>query len=200
MNRLFECLDAGYFRVPDGTLVNPYLSPKGDRSGLPWEVPSGLSVAAGYLEPGIVSEIHVHPFITQVTVILSGALDIHMKDPGNSDARYTLQLAVPASTGKAGFTSAATLATPGTFFQLDNSRGKAPAHVFYLCSPAYIFEPGATADAPPVYDDAVTVGADWKRLAALGWNPPELADPARSFSARERAKQRLRSLRAGAGG
>ena len=135
-------------------------------SGLPWDVLDGLSIAAGYVNPGIVSEIHVHPFISQVTVLLSGSLDIHMKDPGNSDPPYKPQLRLPTPTGKPGFTTAATLAPPGTFFQLDNSCGTEPAQVLYLTSPSYIFEPGETTDAPPIYDDAVTVGSDWGRLAA----------------------------------
>jgi hypothetical protein len=191
MKRLFQCLDTHFFGVPDGTLVNPFLNPKDIMSGLPWDILDGLSVAAGYLNPEVVSEIHVHPFISQVTVLISGTLDIHMKDPGNTDAPYKLQLKVPPLTRKPGFSTVATLALPGTFFQLDNSLGSEPAHVLYLTSPSYIFEPGQTSDAPPVYDDAVTMGRDWDRLASLNWNPPELSDPARSYGARQRAIQRL---------
>ena len=47
MNRLFKCLDADFFRVPDGTLVNPFLNPKDNMSGLPWDILDGLSIAAG---------------------------------------------------------------------------------------------------------------------------------------------------------
>jgi hypothetical protein len=191
MNRLFECLDANFFKVPDGTLVNPFLNPKDIMSGLPWDILDGLSIAAGYIKPGIVSEIHVHPFISQITVLMSGSLDIHMRDPGNMDAPYTLRLKLPTPTGKPGFTTAATLASPGTFFQLDNSRGSEPAQVLYLTTPSYIFESGETTDAVPVYDDAVTVGSDWKRLAEHNWNPPELCDPARSYASRQNALQRL---------
>jgi len=191
MNRLFECLDSGFFKVPDGTLVNPFLNPKDIMSGLPWDVLDGLGITAGYIDPGIVSEIHVHPFISQVTVLLSGSLDIHMKDFGNGDTPYTLELRLPTPTEKPGFTTAATLAPPGTFFQIDNSCGSGPARVLYLTSPCYIFEPGETTDAPPVYDDAVVVGSDWRRLAKHNWNPPELCDPARSYGARQRAIERL---------
>jgi hypothetical protein len=191
MNRLFECLDADFSEVPDGTLVNPFLNPKDIMSGLPWDILDGLSMAAGYVNPGVVSEIHVHPFISLITVLISGSLDIHMKDPGNFDAPYKLRLGSPTPTGKPGFTTAATLASPGTFFQLDNSRGSQRAQVLYLSSPSYIFEPGETADAPPVYDDSVTVGSDWKRLAECNWNPPDLCDPARSYASRQNALQRL---------
>lgn len=140
---------------------------------------------------GVVSEIHVHPFISQITVLISGSLDIHMKDPGNMDGPYTLRLKLPTSTGKPGFTTAATLASPGTFFQLDNSRGSGPTQVLYLTSPSYIFETGETTDAPSVYDDAITVGSDWKVLAEDDWNPPELCNPGRGYASRQNALQRL---------
>ncbi|MFC1580276.1 hypothetical protein ACFL4N_05125 [Thermodesulfobacteriota bacterium] len=190
MNRLFECLDSGFFKVPDGTLINPFLNPKDITSGLPWDVLDGLGISAGYIEPGIVSEIHVHPFISQVTVLLSGALDIHMKDSGNEDGLYTLQLRLPAPTEKPGFTTAATLTPPGTFFQIDNLRGSEPAAVLYLTSPGYILEPGDTDDALPVYDDAVVLGDEWSYLERHR-NPPELRDPARSYEARQKAIERL---------
>ena len=93
----------------------------------------------------------------------------------------------------AGYTNKAiaALASPGTFLQLDNSRGSEPAQVLYLTSPSYIFEPGGTTDAPPVYDDAITVGSDWNRLAEHNWNPPELCDPVRSYASRQNALRRL---------
>ena len=138
-------------------------------------------------------KIHVHPFICQITVILSGSLAIHMKDFGNTDPPYTLQPMPSAMQGGgAGFTAAAPLASPGTFFQLDNSTASEPAHVLYLCSPGYVFEPGDTPDAAPRYDDAITVGKDWDRLATQNWNPPELHDASRSYAARQNALQRLR--------
>jgi hypothetical protein len=195
MNRLCKCLDAKFFKVPDGTLVNPFLNPKDIMSGLPWDILDGLSIAAGYIEPGIVSEIHVHPFISQITVLILGSLHIHMKDPGNMDVPYTLPLKLPTPPGNPGFTMVATLASPGTFFQLDNSRSSESAQVLYLSSPGYVFEPGETTDAPPIYDDAVTVGRDWKRLAEHNWNPPELCDPAHSYAARQNALQRLAKKR-----
>jgi hypothetical protein len=191
MNRIFTCLDCKFVRVPDGTLVNPFLNPKDVMSGLQWDLLDQVSVAAGYIAPHIVSEIHVHPFISLITVLLSGSLVIRMKDPGTMDAPYPLPLMLPNRTRGTGFTTAATLASPGTFFQLDNSAGSEPAHVLYLCTPSYIFEPGETLDAPPVYDDAITLGTDWDRLARHNWNPPELCDVARSYAARENAAQRL---------
>lgn len=190
MNKLFECLQAGFFEVPDGTLVNPFLNPKDVMSGLPWDILDGLSIAAGQVNPGVISQIHIHPFVTQVTVLLSGSLDVHMKDPGNQQAPYKLSLELPAQTGDDGFTSTAVLTPPGTFFQLDNSVGSAPAEVLYLTSPSYIFEPGENG-APPLYDDAIWVAKNWADLAEQNWISPELCDPARSYAARRAAIQRL---------
>ena len=158
---------------------------------LAWWLLHNISIAAGCIGAGIVSEIHVHPFITQITVLVSGSLDIHMKDPESMDGRYTLRLVRPTSTEEAGFGIAATVAAPGTFFQLDNSRGTEVAHVLYVASPNYVFEPGETAGAPPVYDDAVTVGRDWQRLADQNWTPPELCRAATSYAARQNALQRV---------
>ena len=191
MNRIFECLDSNFFQVPDGTYVNPFFNPKDIMSGLPWDTLDGLSITAGQVNPGVISEIHVHPFISQVTVLLSGSLGIIMKNPADGDKPYKIDLKSPASSGKPGFATAAVLTPPGTFFQLDNSNGSEPAQVLYLSSPSYIFEPADSIDAPPVYDEAVTLGKDWEQLAAQNWNPPELCDPKNSYAARERAIQRL---------
>lgn len=191
MERIFKCLDTDFFRVPDGTLVNPFLNPKDIMSDLPWELLDQLSISAGVIKPGVTSEIHVHPYISQVTLLISGKITIHMKDPGIPNPPYQLDLALPEASGGEGYSSVAVLASPGTFFQLDNSNGEEPAKVLYLTSPSYVFEPGLTTDSPPIYDDAITLGRDWKRLADQSWNPPEMNDPERSFSARQGAIQRL---------
>lgn len=191
MNRVFECIEEDFFTVPDGTLVNPFLNPKDIMSGLPWDLLDGLSLAAGQVDPGIVSDIVVHPFISQVTVLLSGEIRIWMKEPDDSGEHHSRDLKLPRPSGKPGFTSAAVLMQPGTFLQLDNLQGSEPARVLYLSSPSYIFEPGESTDASPIYDDAITLGRDWERLAAQNWNPPELHDPGRSYAARQRAIRRL---------
>jgi hypothetical protein len=194
MNKLIKCKDKDFFLVPDGTLVNPFLSSKDSTSGLPWDLLDEVSIAAGVIIPGKVSKIHVHPYITQITLLISGELKIHMKDPGTTDPRYVIDLKRPKSSSDAfGFTTAATLAKPGTFFQLDNSSGKKPAKVLYITSPSYIFEPGETTDAQPIYDDAITVGDDWEELANQNWNPPVLNDPSNSYAARQQASLRLAS-------
>ena len=94
------------------------------------------------------------------------------------------QVKTPTSNRKTGFTLVATLASSGTFFQLDDSRGYKPAQALYLNSPSYISNQVRTTDAPPAYDNAVTVGCDWKCLEDDDWNPTELRDPARSYLAR----------------
>jgi hypothetical protein len=181
--------------VPDGTLVNPFLNAKDALSGLPWDLLDGLGVAAGQIQPGMVSEIHVLPCISQVTILLSGELTVIMKDAGNADPPYRLDLKIQTSEGDSGFGSAAVINEPGTFFQLDNSNGQEPANVFYLTSPGYLYEPGASAGSDPVYDDAIVLGRDWNRLAEQGWMPPELSDPARSAQARHRALGRRSRLK-----
>ncbi|WOO41104.1 hypothetical protein [Rubellicoccus peritrichatus] len=191
MKSLFECSEDGFYTVPDGTLVNPYLNPKDIKSGLPWDLLDGLSVAAGQVDSGIVSDIIVHSFISHVIVLLSGEIKIWMKEPWDEQELYAQELKLPEPSGKPGFTSAALLIQPGTFLQLDNSQGSEPARLLYLSNPSYIFEPGETKDSPPVYDDAMTLGKDWERLEAQKWNPPELHDPSRSYAARQRAIQRL---------
>ena len=61
MNRLFTARDSDFLKVPDGTLVNPFLDPMDAMSGLPSELVDGPSVAAGQIDPRVVSEIHVMP-------------------------------------------------------------------------------------------------------------------------------------------
>ena len=191
MKRVFECLEEDFFTVPDGTLVNPFLNPKDVMSGLPWDLLDGLSVAAGQVDPRILSDIVVLPFISHVIVLLSGEMKVWMKEPDDSRDPYSCDLRLPSPSKQPGFTSAAVLIKPGTFLQLDNLQGTEPARVLYLSSPSYIFEPGESTDAPPIYDDAITLGRDWKRLAAHNWSPPELHESNRSYAARQQAILRL---------
>lgn len=191
MSRVFECLTSDFFKVPVGALINPFLNPKDATSGLPWNSLDGVSITAGQINPGVITSIRIHPFISQVTLLLSGTLTIHRKDPGTADPVYQQQLMLPASNGKSGFALAASLMQPGTFFQLDNSHGTEPANVLYICSPGYIFEPGGTPGSSPRYEDAVTVGNDWQALADQDWNPSILHEPKYSYAARQQAIQRL---------
>ncbi|MCB0020383.1 MAG: hypothetical protein KDE09_21470 [Anaerolineales bacterium] len=190
MNRVFTCCN-GLFQVPDETLLSPFLNARDLNSGLDWDTLEGMGITAGQINPGVVSQIHVHPFTTLVTIILKGSLSIHMKDPGTPDMRYTLLLKHDPDPGNKGFGLAAALTLPGTFIQHDNSQGREPAQVLYLTSPAFVFEPGPTPESMPTYDDAIVVRKDWARLAREGWQPAELNDPSHSYAARRRAMNRL---------
>lgn len=79
MNRVFS-IDKS-FRVPDGTLVYPFLNPKDSTSGLPWNLIDGFSIAAGDIEPGGQSKIQILPLADQVTFVLRGALELVLKAP-----------------------------------------------------------------------------------------------------------------------
>src|SRR5687767_3405570 len=108
MNRRFE--PRGYFTVPDGTHVSAFLnSTDVTQNDVPWNALGDMSIASGRIGPGVVSWIHAHPALTQVTYVVSGALTVHMKRPDETSA-YPLTL----SRGQAVVTP------PGTFFQLDN--------------------------------------------------------------------------------
>ena len=190
MNRLFTARDSGFFKVPDGTLVNPFLDPTDGMSGLPCELVDGPSVAAGQVNPGVVSEIHVMPFVSQITVLLSGKLVIRMMEPQAGDPPYEIDLELPKGGLGPGFAAAAVITPPGTLFQLDNASGSEPARVLYVVTPSYVFEPGPAGE-PPVYDDAITLGNDWAALGDSEKVTTALADPTRSRTARHAALQRI---------
>lgn len=191
MYTVFESLEEKFFEVPDGTFLHPFLNPKDIMSGLPWDLLDGLSITAGQVNPGIKSEIMVHPYVTNVTVLLSGSIRIWMLEPFGSRKLYSHFLNISGYTGQKGFYSVAVLAQPGTFLQLDNSEGAEPARMLYLSSPSYVFEPGERTNDPPIYDDAITLGKDWEILEKQNWNPPIIHDPKKSFAARHQAIQRL---------
>ena len=78
----FECLNPqpeneGFFRVPDQTLVNPFLNPNDAMSRLPPGLFNGMAIAAGQINPGVKSNIAVAPYIYEVTLLLEGELRIH---------------------------------------------------------------------------------------------------------------------------
>ena len=194
MDTFLECKESAFFKVPDGTLVNPFLNPKDSESSLPWDLLDGVSVAAGQINPGIASEIHVHPYVSQITLLLSGSLRIVLRQPGQ-EREESRTLHNRETEGKGGFPLKACVARPGAFIQLDNTDGTQPARVLYLVSPCYVFESGATTDSSPVYDDAITLGRDWARLRQLNWNPPELHSVERSYGQRRLAIERLAATR-----
>jgi mannose-6-phosphate isomerase-like protein (cupin superfamily) len=148
MNRVFQT--RGYFAVPDGTEVSPFLNATDSmQKDLPWGVLGDVSIASGRIAPHSESWIHVHPVVTQVTYVLSGQLHIHMRDPGGKDV-YELGLA----------SGEAVVTQPGTLFQLRNS-SDAPSHVLYVVSPTYVFEMN---NGKVIYDDAVLVAKTWGEI------------------------------------
>lgn len=149
MNRVFRLSPA--FRVPDGTLV---------RTGLA-DPAVDLSIAGGEIEPHTVSKIDLHPLVTQVTWVRSGALTVRMKDAA-APAAYVLTLGPDESV----------VTGPGTFFQLVNDSG-APCRVLYIVQPAFLFVADPTGRV--VYNDAVVFDEDWAALAAAGWPQPDPA-------------------------
>lgn len=154
MNRIFHM--ANPFRVPDGTLVSPFLNPKDVKSGLSFNLLDGFSLAAGTIEPRTRSKIHIMPFVTQVTFVRRGTLVVQMKATEDKTP-YSLQLRADE----------AVLTRPGTFCQLINDSDE-PCEVLYIVSPAYFFE---VSGEDVTYDDSVALEEDWEELEASGWQP-----------------------------
>jgi mannose-6-phosphate isomerase-like protein (cupin superfamily) len=175
MNRIFSI--KGSFRVPDGTLVSPFLNAKDSQSGLPFDLIDGFSIAAGEIEPRKESKIHIMPHVTQVTFVRRGSIQIHMRDPG-TEAKYEVPLQVDQ----------AVITRPGTFFQLENKNNES-CHVLYIVSPAYIFL--ADDAGSVIYDDAIVLDESWSELKAAGWESPKMKTSGVTKEARDRAIDRL---------
>lgn len=171
MRRVFETMKP--FRVPDGTLVAAFLNSKDSMSGLPFGLLDGFSIAAGTIEPGSKSKIHLMPFVTQVTFVRRGNLNVRMK-ASRDDAPYRLRVRPDQ----------AVLTEPGTFLQLAND-GERPCEVLYIASPAYLF---VVSNGQVVYDDAVTLQEDWHHLETAGWRP---AAQLPTIEQRRQAERRL---------
>jgi hypothetical protein len=107
MNRIFA-IDRG-FKVPDGTIVTPFLNSKDSESDLPWDLVEGFSISAGEIAPNSKSKIHIIPLVRQVTFVLSGKLKVCMKDI-DTPATYILEVSE----------NQAILTPPGTFLQYIN--------------------------------------------------------------------------------
>ena len=165
-------------RVPDGTLVYPFLNPMDSTSGLPSDMLDGFSLAAGVIEPHQRSKIHVMPLVTQVTFVLSGVLEVRMKEAGMNES-YTHHLEP----------NQAVITRPGTFFQLINSSAE-PTRVLYIVSPPYLFVMGA--GGAPIYDDSVVLTEDWEDLKRQGWQSPALLGHRINERTRQQAYERLK--------
>ena len=175
MNRVFSIENP--VRVPDRTIVYPFLNPKDSTSGLPWDLIDGFSISAGKIETGVRSKIHVMPLVTQVTFVLSGSLEVRMKDP-DGDACYVVQLRPEQ----------AVITRPGTFLQLINQTDE-PCRVLYIVSPAYLFELDESGNV--AYDDGIVLDEDWDELVRLDWQPAKLKDTEVMREERRQAAERL---------
>ena len=147
-------------RVPDGTLVAPFVNPLDNTSGLSaakGELPDGASVAAGIIEAGGRSAIHLLSQVAQITFVLRGAVVLKMKTP-----QETQPFEIDLAPEQAGVTPV------GSFLQLINPDDR-PCRVLYIVSPAFVYELGA--DGTPRYDDAQVQPFSWAELEARGWRP-----------------------------
>lgn len=172
-----------YAAVPDGTLVSPFLNPFDNTGGVS-DCPAGsaLGIAAGRLEPGVVSGIHVLPLVTQVTWVVRGLVRVVMQGPTDPEP-YTLTLGA----GQAACTA------PGELLQLASEQASA-AEVLYVTSPAYVYERDPEGNV--VYDDARVLADTWDALdgAAFATQRAELPALRR---ARAAAVRRLEARAAG---
>ncbi len=144
-----------WIEVPDGTLVAPFFNPKDCTSGLPWDLTENVSIAAGEIHKE--SSIQTMPLVTQIAFVLSGNLEVIMKEP-EDDSPQILQAG----------TNEAVLMKPGSLFQLRNG-GQESCKVLYIVSPAYLFEMDEMGSI--VYDDAFVVRESWEELAEQQWHP-----------------------------
>jgi mannose-6-phosphate isomerase-like protein (cupin superfamily) len=179
MNRIFKITQG--FKVPDETIVYPFLNSKDSQSDLPWDLTSDFSIAAGNIEPNTASKIQVHPVVTLVIWVVYGQLQVQMKD-AEASSPYSLDV----------LAEQAALARPGTFLQLINMTAS-PCRVLYIVGPPYTFD--QDHDGKVRYEDAVVLDDTWEQLEAQAWKPPELAqrlDPAWARVAREQALERIR--------
>ncbi len=151
MNRIFRASPP--LRVPDGSLVAPFLNCRDSTSGLPFDLLEGFSLAAGTIEPNAQSKIHVMPFVTQVTLVRRGVLTVRMANDGAPP--YALALDPDE----------AIVTEPGAFLQLANAANE-PCEVLYVVSPAYVFE---STGGRVIYDDSVVLDETWAQLEAAGW-------------------------------
>lgn len=169
--------------MPDGTHVFPFLNSNDAESGLTPGLLDAFSLAIGEIEPGSSSKIHVHPVVTQVTVVLDGRLDVRLRDE-TAEEPYSVQLAQHQ----------AALVRPGAFLQLINA-SRFPCRMLYVVGPSYVFD--VDDDGALLYDDALVLDESWEELEALNWQPPRLRSTDATMQARTAALERLhaRTLR-----
>jgi hypothetical protein len=170
------------FDVRDGTRVFPFLNSNDAKSGLPPGLLDDFSLAIGEIAPSSSSKIHVHPLVTQVTIVLDGRLTVRIRDlPAGTESSspYVLFLAQHQ----------AALVRPGSFLQLVNE-SLVPCRTLYIVGPAYAF--AVDEHGEPVYDDAIALEESWEELEAVDWMPPRLVDAGVTDASRASAIQSTR--------
>ena len=167
MRRVFVQPDPN--RVPDGTLLSEVLRV------------DGFSLAAGVIEPGLSSKIHLHPFVTQVTSVQSGRLIVWMRGP-NDEKPYSLELS----------SNQACLTESGTFLQLVNPAYE-PCQVLYIVSPPFLYETGPAGNV--VYNDAVVLSGGWEDLARDNYDLGKLVKHFPTAQERQKSAERLALMR-----
>jgi mannose-6-phosphate isomerase-like protein (cupin superfamily) len=166
----------GYFKVPDGTDVSPFLNATDvNQTDVPWGALGEMSIASGRIDPGVNSWVAMRPATTEVTYLLSGRLTIRMKD-ANAAEPYDLNL----QPGQA------VISEPGTLVQFRNI-SDAVAEVLYITTPTYVFE---TEGDEIFYDETIIIAPTWEQLEVAGYDVPALR-----YSATERLARREEALR-----
>jgi hypothetical protein len=156
-------------RVPDGTLLSEVLRM------------SDFSLAAGVIEPGLSSKIHLHPFVTQVTFVQSSRLIVWMCGPGD-EKPYSLELSSDQTC----------LTEPGTFLQFVNPAYE-PCHVLYIVSPPFLYETGPTGKV--VFNDAIVFDFGWEDLAREKYDLGRLVKHIPTAEERQKSTERLAVIR-----
>lgn len=174
MNRVFRIGKGS--RVPDGTIVHPFLNPTDSNNDLPIGLFDDVSIALGEIGPGQSSKIQVHPLVTVIIWVVHGDLRLRMKDTSAAEP-YCLELR--AEDGA--------LAQPGTFFQLINP-GSETCRLIYVVTPPYVF---LETQGKLVYDDAIVVDCDWETLAAQQYQAPGMGKPGAMRAKRRKAIEEL---------
>ncbi|MBN2347834.1 MAG: cupin domain-containing protein [Bacteroidales bacterium] len=174
MNQIFEPKE--FFEIPDGTMLSAFLNPKDSTSNLPFNLIDGFSVAYGIIKKHESSKIHVHPYVDQVTYVLSGKITLRMKGKNDNDS-YPVEL----------YANHSAISIGGEFFQLINKSNE-DTHVLYIVSPAYLFD---KRGEEVFYDDSIMLDYSWEELKKMNWKPAELNEKEHSKKAREEAFLRL---------
>ena len=121
MNRAFSA--RGFFTVPDGTDVSPFLNATDVmQDDVPWARWARWALPRAAFLPDPLMDSRP-PVVVQVTYVVSGQLNIRMKEFETADPHDLRAIAGQRSSLR-----------PGTLFQLRND-ADAPAEVLYIVSP-----------------------------------------------------------------